>query len=78
MILLINFYFNKNMNNKIFLFICLSIISIIFVSIGGLIFNDHPLTNMIIWFIITGIICLTSLSCLFYNIFNQENILLEN
>jgi hypothetical protein len=67
------------MNNKIFLFICSTIISIIFITVGGLILNDHPLINMIIWLVISGIIFLISLSCLIYNVcINEENILLEN
>lgn len=68
------------MNNKIFLFICLSIISGFFLFLGGIIFEDHPLINMIIWFIITGLIFLSCLSCLIYNVYidiRQENILLD-
>ena len=68
------------MNNNIFLFICLSIISSFFLFLGGIIFEDHSLYSMIIYFIITGIICVSSLTGLFYNIYinRNENIEFEN
>ena len=57
------------MNNKTFLFTCLTIITLFFLFIGGVIFEDHPLINMIVWFIITGILFLICVIALIYNIY---------
>jgi len=59
------------MNNKIFLFICLTIITGLFLFVGGVIFDEHPLTNMIAWFIITGILFLICITGLIYNVYLQ-------
>lgn len=59
------------MNNKTFLFICLTIITGLFLFVGGVIFDDHPLTNMIAWFIITGILFLICITGLIYNVYLQ-------
>jgi len=54
------------MNNKTFLFICLTVITVLFLFIGGIIFDKQSLTNMIIWFVITGILFLICITGLIY------------
>ena len=67
------------MNNKIFISGIFTLITAIFLFLLGTIFNDYPLTNMIILLVINGIIFLICFFCLFFNIhlYIEEDMLIE-